>query len=84
MPKITESQRKVSKELPILAEFLEQHLNQITGERFGFSLIIFNNVDDSYTSYVSNCIRSDVKKALEQLLKHWEDENEDIPLHERQ
>ena len=71
----------VSKNLQHLARLISGQLKNMTGERLGFSLVVFNNEPGERVNYVSNCDRADVAAALRELLEHWEKGMPDIPAH---
>jgi hypothetical protein len=73
--------RKISVAMQEIAEHLDKYLENIAGEHMGFSLVVFNAVNDSRMNYVSNCSREDVYSALSSLLKGWEEGMPDIPAH---
>ncbi len=72
----------VSKNLQHLARLISGQLKNMTGERLGFSLVVFNNEPGERVNYVSNCDRADVAAALRELLEHWEKGMPDIPAHQ--
>ncbi len=74
----------ISRKLKGIAEYLVKKLKKITGQDTGFMLVVFNYDDNSRTNYVSNCDRGEVKEALEELLKKWDEGMPDIPSHEIQ
>ena len=74
--------RKISVAMQKIAKQLEEHLESIAGERMGFSLVVFNVVENSRMNYVSNCDRREVQSALKDLLEGWEKGMPDIPAHE--
>lgn len=79
---MTSPDMAVSRELQVIAQEISDRLEQVAGERMGFSLLVFNAVDGSRMNYVSNCNRKDVHAALASLLKKWEEGMPDVPGHE--
>jgi len=76
------NQEKISVALPQLAEAIESLVFELTGEKYAFSLCIFNLKANERMNYISNCKREDVVKAWTELLKAWEKGMPDIPSHE--
>lgn len=78
-----DGQLKISRQLQALAEALGDLLEEAAGEKVLFALHIFGEGADGRGQYVSNAERADVRKALRELLDHW-DKNEgrdDGPYH---
>lgn len=69
---------KLSLALPEIADIIEQAIFKASGERIGFSLMVFT---PDRASYISNCERSDVIPALAGLLDHWQAGQLDVPAH---
>lgn len=71
--------REVSKHLKGVASALQE----LFGDGQGFMLVVFNNAPNGRTNYVSNCARSDVRQAVDELFNYWDnDEGDDVPSHE--
>ena len=75
---------KVSGYLQALADLIDTRLENLTGERVGFCLLAFNTVENSRASYISNCHREEVIKAMKGLLDYWDQGGPDIPTHNYQ
>jgi hypothetical protein len=71
----------VSMAMQPLADQIDKILEEIAGERMGFSLVVFNTKPGSRMNYVSNCDREEVINALSSLLDGWEQGMPDIPAH---
>ena len=74
--------RKISEEMQNIAKHVDELLTGIAGQRMGFSLVVFNVVENSRMNYVSNCDRKEVQSALTDLLEGWKKGMPDIPAHE--
>ena len=66
-----ENQEKISRDLENLARIVECRLFEITNERYGFSLVVFNREPGERLNYISNCHRAEVITAWDELLKAW-------------
>jgi hypothetical protein len=80
--KVAEADKKVSEQLQNVAKGLNQLLEEIAGQKMGFSLVVFNAEAGSRLNYVSNCDRGEVEKALGELLAGWKKGMPDIKAHE--
>lgn len=54
-----------------LAKMVEAGLQAASGERLGFSLIVYPLTEKGMVSYISNCPRTESAVALEVLLERW-------------
>lgn len=80
--KVTIPQMKISASLKYLAETIDVVLEEIAGQRVGFSLLVFNEETNSRTNYISNTDRKHVIGAIKELLTRWDEGLEDVPLHD--
>lgn len=84
---ITEGQIKLSKDLPAIAEGLTEVLENLTGERISFSLVLWGPDAKGTAQYISNVERQSAIEGLKLLLKQWQvleaEEITDTPLHEK-
>lgn len=80
--KISIADELVSFAMQELADAIDNSLQEITGDKMGFSLIVFNSEAGSRMNYVSNCNREDVTNAMKSLLYGWENGLPDVPAHE--
>ena len=79
---MSEASVKVSEELQELAKKLDRKLEEIAGQRVGFSLFVWT---DGMANYVSNSTdRREIRAALGTVMAHWANGMPDIPAHERQ
>lgn len=76
---MSDSTVKISQSMHGLASGIDDALEEITGERLGFTLIVFTPVR---ASYISNCERAEVIKEIKTLLEYWKQDMPDIPAHE--
>ena len=53
-----ENQEKISRDLENLARIVECRLFEITNERYGFSLVVFNREPGERLNYISNLLMS--------------------------
>lgn len=83
---LTPQQRtRLSLALQKIARDLEESLETKTGQRVGFSLVIWGAFgEDQMIQYVSNAEREDCARYMADLLSAWRDGMPDIPFHERQ
>jgi len=58
----------ISIALQDVARELSEKLEEIAGERTAFSLVVFNSDPKAPVNYISNCKRSEVATAFEELL----------------
>lgn len=66
------------------ASELMQELSLVIAEEvpnMGFMLVIFNNTAGGQVNYASNCERQDVRNAMNELFKKWDEGMPDIPAH---
>lgn len=67
-----------------VARKLDKLLERETGERVGFSLIVWGAFgEDHMVQYVANTSREDCARNMAELLKGWAEGMPDIPFHER-
>lgn len=84
MPLTPQQRTKLSLALQRVSRKLDKMLERETGERVGFSLIIWGAFgEDNMVQYVSNCAREDSVRNMEGLLAGWRKGMPDIPYHER-
>jgi hypothetical protein len=78
-----DAQAKLSLHLADIGRGLSEVLDEQAGERVLFALVIFGDGTDGRGQYVSNALREDVVKALQELLDHWKahDGKDDGPYH---
>ena len=70
---------EVSKSLQQVARALEDFF----GKDQGWMLVVFNQNAPGRTNYVSNCERTEVRLALDELMAFWDgDDGDDVPSHE--
>lgn len=69
---------KISIEAANIAKALDKHIEDIAGERIGFTLMIYT---DDRATYISNCSRELAINELKTLLEYWEADMPDIPAH---
>lgn len=69
----------VSEEIQSLAESIDKRLEEITGRRQNFVLVVFT---EGRANYVSNGNREEVRNELASLVKFWQEGMPDIPAHE--
>lgn len=83
---LTPQQRtKLSLSLQRVARKLDKMLERETGQRVGFSLIVWGAFgDDKMVQYVANADREDCARHMAELLLAWREGMPDIPFHERQ
>ena len=82
-PPPTEADFAVSRDLQNAARWLDKRLKRIAGEPYGFCLITFGFGEAGIASYVSNAERKEVIEALQVLLKGWQANEPDAPIHEQ-
>jgi len=82
MPEVSKEDELISQQLQKLAKKIQDELDLIAERRVGFCLVVFQTEDNSATSYVSNCDRTEVVAALEDLLEFWKSGGPAIPAHE--
>jgi hypothetical protein len=82
MPKIDNADVIVSLGMQELAKNIDAILEEITGQKMGFSLVVFNAVPGSRMNYISNCNRHEVMQAMKSLIHGWENGLPDVPAHE--
>ena len=84
---ISEAQRNLSHHLSAVAECIDELILAASGEKMGFSLVIWNRIDGGQAQYISNCARPECIKGLKLLLKQWQALEEisepEVPLHEK-
>ena len=80
--KTSKPDRLVSESLRAIADELSAKLEEVTGQRMSFSLVVFNSEAGSRMNYISNCQREDAHQALKSLIHGWEQGMPDIPAHE--
>ena len=84
MPLTPQQRTKLSHALQRVSRKLDKMLEQETGSRVGFSLVIWGAFgEDQMIQYTSNCHRDEVKKYMGDLLAAWGQGMPDIPYHER-
>lgn len=66
------SDMKTSQVLNELAKGIDVVLKDLAGERQGFILLCFPLGQSGIFNYISNGQRSDVRKALRELLERWD------------
>lgn len=72
-PPPTAVEIKVSQSLQAVAAGLEDGLQAIAGERFGFLLITFPfSPSKGNASYISNAVRADMEQVMRVLLERWD------------
>ncbi|MGO1079909.1 hypothetical protein [Inquilinus sp. CA228] len=79
--KITAADRKISKEMQSVAHAIAETLASIADQRVNFSLFVWT---EGRTQYVSNALRPDVVKALEETMARWREGQPDTPPHKVQ
>ncbi|HEC12292.1 MAG TPA: hypothetical protein ENI80_03440 [Acidiferrobacteraceae bacterium] len=79
--KTSSPDRQVSEQLRSIADQLEKQLEDVAGQRIGFSLMVFTAEPGARMNYVSNCDRADIVKVLKSLLHSWEQGMPDIEAH---
>lgn len=78
---LSDAGRRTSEVMQAYAEVIDETLQQITGEKMGFCLVVFPETDGSLCNYISNCDRKEVKDALEHLIMRWDMGMRDVPAH---
>ena len=69
----------VSRELQQLAHDFKTNLDKVSdGESLGFCIVVFT---EGRSSYISNCHRPEVKRALREMLAVWDADGPDVPAH---
>jgi hypothetical protein len=83
---LTDAQRRsLSLDLRRIAELLDMELTKSSGQRVGFSLVVWGAFgEDGNIQYVSNVEREDALRHMLELCKSWVDGMPDVPFHERQ
>lgn len=76
-----ESTLRVSRHLQAIAQGLSEILEEISGEKLGFTLLVFT---EQRAQYVSNCKREESVAEIKHLLELWDKGQPDIPAHEVQ
>ena len=66
---MNEATIKLSRNLPGIAQGLDDVISDVAGGRIGFALVVFT---EGRASYVSNCGRSEVVRELRNLLERGE------------
>lgn len=69
---------KVSAELRFIAAAIDEVLQTTTGERIGFSLVVYT---ETRAQYVSNVSREEAVRGLTELLERWKSGAPDVPWH---
>lgn len=81
----TKEDIQISKKGQYIARHLDSFLRRITGKRMGFVLIAFSfDAEDHRPNYMSNCEREQMKGAMRDLLRHWDEGMPDVPAHKVQ
>ncbi len=69
---------ELSRNLKAIAQALDEAIEEIAGERVGFTLIVFT---DPRGSYISTVNREDSVREIKKLLDYWGEGLPDIPAH---
>lgn len=82
-PQPTEAQLKASSILAGLAKAIDETFQEQCGVRMGFCMIVFNEEDNGYSSYVANTPRGPTLEAMKALIARLEDPDcpPDRPIH---
>jgi hypothetical protein len=84
MPLAPAKRARLSRALRRIARKVDKLLEQETGERVGFSLVVWGTFGgDEMIQYVANADRPGCQKALEDLIASWRAGMPDVPYHER-
>jgi hypothetical protein len=73
----------ISRHLQDIAGDFDSMLQDLTGERTGFAVLIFPLERAGDIQYISNAERVDMINALKSLLTYWKRGAADIPYHEK-
>ncbi len=71
----------LSKNLQKIADNLNKQIEDVTGKRFAFTLMIFT---DGQAQYISSTDRATSLKEIKRMIGYWEKGLPDIPAHEKQ
>lgn len=75
---------KVSMAIQKIAAGLNEVLEEVAGEEYGFMLLTFPFDREARCQYVSNAQREDAVRAISELLERWDEGMPDIPAHDVQ
>lgn len=70
---------KLSKSLKQIADNLDKDIQEKSGEKLAFTLMVFT---EGRAQYISNVDRQTSVEQIKQMLDYWEDGMPDIPAHE--
>lgn len=76
---MNEATVRLSQSLQAIAQGLDEVIEEVAGERVGFTLIVFT---EGRASYISTVKREDSVREIKNLLDIWEQGMPDIPAHQ--